>query len=122
MACPANGAELEASALADVSSSVHQDIQTVADIFTDRGEKEKDMQNNDKREDTVHELWLIYCQLKDAEANPAATERLVGSARERLGHLVNALNRDALEPKSPRNKAANLNCRDRPKGLTLDTG
>ena len=46
---------------------------------------------NDKWEDQIHELWLIYCQLKDAETDLTAREQLISSAKVRLGHVVNAL-------------------------------
>ena len=47
------------------------------------------MQDTDQREDPIHELWLIYCLLKDAETNPDAREQLVSSARWQLGLVVN---------------------------------
>ena len=56
---------------------------------------------NDKCEDQVHELWLIYCQLKDAEIDLLAREQLISSARGPLGNVVNSLHRVRLEPKSP---------------------
>lgn len=59
------------------------------------------MQDIDTGEDLTHELWLIYCDLKDAETDPDARV-LVSSARERLGHLVNVLNRLRVEPKTRR--------------------
>lgn len=78
------------------------------------------MPNNDNCEGQLHELWLIYCQLKDAEIAQGASDReeLISSARARLGH---ALNRIRFVPKSPRIQADNLNCRCRQKGLTPDT-
>jgi hypothetical protein len=46
-----------------------------------------------KWEDQIHELWLIYCQLKDAETDLPSREELITSARGRLGYVVNALHR-----------------------------
>jgi hypothetical protein len=46
---------------------------------------------NDKWKDHIHELWLIYCQLKDAETDLLAREQLISSARGRLGLVLNAL-------------------------------
>ena len=82
------------------------------------------MPNNDNGEGQIHELWLIYRQLKNAETAQVASEReeLISSARARLGHALNALNRIRFVPKSPRIQADNLNCRCRQKGLTPDTG
>jgi len=51
-------------------------------------------------EDQIQELWLIYCQLKDAETDLPAREQLISSARERLGHVVNALHRVRFKPES----------------------
>lgn len=68
------------------------------------------MQDKNQCEDPIHELWLVYCQLKDAEGDPAACEQIVSSARAQVGRIVNALNRCPLEPKSPGIQAANLNC------------
>ena len=79
------------------------------------------MQDNDNYQDLAHELWLIYCQLKDAEIDAATSEKLVASARYRLGQAVNAFNKLGALPKSPGNQADKLNCRCRQKGLTLDT-
>jgi hypothetical protein len=59
---------------------------------------------------SIHELWLVYCQLKDAQSDPVACAELIRSARERLGRAVNTLNRLLAEPKSPRQN-----------GLTADT-
>lgn len=78
------------------------------------------MQDNDKCEGHIHELWLIYDQLKDAETDPAVRNQLISSARARLGQVVNALNGFRLEPKQPCSQAANLNCRYRQKDLTPD--
>lgn len=51
--------------------------------------------------DPIHELWLIYCQLKDAEAaSPDSREELVSLVRTQLGQLVNELNRFGFELKS----------------------
>jgi hypothetical protein len=52
-------------------------------------------------EDQIHELWLIYCQLKDAETDLPGREQLIRSARKRLGQVLNALHRVRFEPKSP---------------------
>jgi hypothetical protein len=81
---------------------------------------EQPMQQDDTCVDPIHELWLIYCRLKDAETDPDAREQLLSSARTQLGCVLNALNRFQLVPKSPGTQAANLNCRDRRKGLTPD--
>ena len=69
----------------------------------------------------IHELWLIYCQLKDAESAAVGGTEIVGTAREKLGRLINRLNRACCQPKSPGIQADNLNCRDRQKGLTPDS-
>ena len=82
--------------------------------------QERRMQDNDRRPGPIHELWLIYCKLKDAEMDPSAREQLISSARAHLGQVVNALNGSDFEPKSPGFKADNLNCRQRQKGLTPD--
>jgi hypothetical protein len=52
------------------------------------------MQVPDKCASTIHELWLIYCLLKDAETDLRAREELITSARVQLGRTVNTLNRD----------------------------
>lgn len=69
------------------------------------------MQDNDKCESHIHELWLIYGQLKDAEVDQISRDQLISSARARLGNIVNTLNGYRLEPKHPYFQAANLNCR-----------
>jgi hypothetical protein len=68
---------------------------------------------NDNDSDPIHELWLIYCKLKDAETDPATREPLISSARAQLGTVLSALNHYHFEPKSPGIQAANLNCRHR---------
>lgn len=60
------------------------------------------MQKTGERQDLTHELWLIYCLLKDAEANPDACVQQINSARLQLGCVVNTLNRYQLLPKSAR--------------------
>ena len=65
------------------------------------------MHDNDKCADSIHMLWLIYCQLKDAEDDPASREELVSSARARLGDAVKDLNHLRIEPKSPCTQADN---------------
>lgn len=42
-----------------------------------------------------HQLWLIYSQLKDAEADPERRLELLERSREELGELINKLNREA---------------------------
>jgi hypothetical protein len=84
-------------------------------------EKKENVQDNDKCDEPIHELWLIYSQLKDAETDLTNRQELISGARARLGCALNALNRFQLEPKSPRTQADNLNCRRRQKGLTPDT-
>lgn len=79
------------------------------------------MQDNDIHHEPIHELWLIYCLLKDAETDPDARLQLISSARTQLGRVVNVLNRSRTEPKSPGIQADNLNCRQRQKGLTPDS-
>ena len=61
------------------------------------------MQHSSKYQDPFHELWLIYCLLKDAETDPESRLQLVSSARAHLGQVVNALNRSRFEqtPHSP---------------------
>lgn len=83
--------------------------------------QEHHLQDNDKCLELIHELWLIHCQLKDAEVDPDNCEQRVRSARAHLGRVVNALTRFQFGPKSPRLQAANLNCRDRQKDLTPDS-
>jgi len=78
-------------------------------------------QNNDNSKDPTQELWLIYCQLKNAETDPEVREQLISSARYRLGRVLNALNHFRFELKSPGIQPANLNCRNRQKDLTPDT-
>ncbi len=78
------------------------------------------MHDNDKYQGLVHELWLIYCQLKDAETDVPVSDQLIATARRRLGYAVNALNKLGVAPKSPTTQADNLNCRHRQKGLTPD--
>lgn len=82
--------------------------------------QEQSIQDENKLGDAIHELWLIYCQLKDAEENPADCEHLISSARAHLGEIVNVLNHCSIVPKSPSGQAANLNCRCRHFNLTLD--
>jgi hypothetical protein len=72
-------------------------------------------------EDDIHALWLVYCQLKEAEAIATDGYELICSARAELGRAINRLNRLLLEPNSPGLQADNLNCRQRQKGLTPDT-
>jgi hypothetical protein len=76
--------------------------------------QEQGAKNNDKCKDPTHELWLIYCQLKNAETEPEVREQLISSARYRLGQVLNALKSPGIQP-------ANLNCRNRQKDLTPDT-
>lgn len=71
-------------------------------------------------EDDIHALWLVYCQLKEAEAVATDGYELICSARMDLERAINRLNRLLLEPKSPGPQADNLNCRQRQKGLTPD--
>jgi len=42
-----------------------------------------------------HQLWLIYCDLKDAESDPVRRVELVRLSRELLGKIVNDMNRMA---------------------------
>ncbi|HEY9777692.1 MAG TPA: hypothetical protein V6C81_28275 [Planktothrix sp.] len=38
-----------------------------------------------------HRLWLVYCQLKDAEADPARRLYLLEKSRAELGEALNAV-------------------------------
>ncbi|MBY0548048.1 MAG: hypothetical protein K2W95_12205 [Candidatus Obscuribacterales bacterium] len=44
-------------------------------------------------EELRHQLWLIYSQLKDAEADEKLRFELLANAREELGNVINQLNR-----------------------------
>lgn len=46
-------------------------------------------------EDFRHQLWLIYEQLKDAEADPERRLEILERSREELGQVINQLNRQA---------------------------
>jgi len=46
-------------------------------------------------EDIRHQLWLIYEQLKDAEADPEQRLDLLQRSREELGQVINQLHRQA---------------------------
>jgi hypothetical protein len=48
---------------------------------------------NPNQADLLHELWLIYCRLKDSEADPDNQPYLLIHSRERLGHLLNVMHR-----------------------------
>ena len=79
-----------------------------------------------EKKDEIHQLWLIYCQLKDAEDNPDRRLELLELSREELGQVINLMYRSNQifpfnRPKSPCSQAANLNCRDRQFNLTPDT-
>ena len=63
--------------------------------------QEQRIPDNDTRPDPIHELWLIYCRLKDAETDPAAREQLISSTRTRLAHVLNLFSRYQFEPKQP---------------------
>jgi hypothetical protein len=73
-----------------------------------------------QHEDEIHELWLLYCQLKDSECAAEDNGKILVLA-EQLGRVINRLNRACCQPKSPGTQADNLNCRQRQKGLTPDT-
>lgn len=51
------------------------------------------MQDTNGDEEPVHELWLIYCLLKDAEVDPAGSTQNISAARLKLGRVVNSMNR-----------------------------
>jgi hypothetical protein len=70
-------------------------------------------------EDEIHDLWLIYCQLRDTECAAEDSGKILVLA-EQLGRVINRPNRACRESNSPRNQADNLNCRQRQKGLTPD--
>ena len=46
-------------------------------------------------DDIRHQLWLIYEQLKDAEADPERQLELLQRSREELGQVINQLHRQA---------------------------
>lgn len=46
-------------------------------------------------DDIRHQLWLIYSQLKDAEADPERRLELLERSREELGEVINQLNHQA---------------------------
>lgn len=46
-------------------------------------------------DDARHQLWLIYCQLKDVEDDPKGQLELLIRSREQLGEVINQLNRQA---------------------------
>jgi hypothetical protein len=73
-----------------------------------------------QHEDEIHELWLIYCQLKDSECAADDSGKIL-AVTEQLGRLINRLNRACCQSKSPGTQADNLNCRQRQKGLTQAT-
>ena len=62
-------------------------------------QEQKRIQDSDTQPDPIHELWLIYCQLKDAETDPDDREQLITSTRIRLGHALNLLRRYQFERK-----------------------
>ena len=43
--------------------------------------------------DACHDLWLIYLELRDAERDPVRRLELLELSREKLGQVVNKLNR-----------------------------
>lgn len=46
-------------------------------------------------DDFRHQLWLIYEQLKDAEADPDRRNELLEKSREELGKVINQMHRQA---------------------------
>lgn len=46
-------------------------------------------------QDTRHQLWLIYEQLKDAENNPEQRLEILERSRQELGQLINQMHRQA---------------------------
>lgn len=79
------------------------------------------MKNQNATDDICHELWLIYCHLKDVEIDPAQQLDLLQRSREQLGLVLNKVNRMGYlnvksAPKSSYCQAANLNCRDQQEG------
>lgn len=51
-------------------------------------EKESPMTN-----EMIHQLWLIYSQLKDAESDSSKQLELLERSREELGELLNEMYR-----------------------------
>lgn len=47
----------------------------------------------------IHQLWLVYSQLKDAEANPVQRVELLERSRAELGELINEIYRSAVTHK-----------------------
>ena len=41
----------------------------------------------------IHDLWLVYCLLKEAEEHAGSEANILGDAREKLGHIINRLYR-----------------------------
>ncbi len=85
-------------------------------------------QSREPSADVLHQLWLIYSHLKEAESDPNLRLKLLEHSREQLARVLNEMNRQSAnchaptlqELKSPRSQAANLNCRHRQKDLTPD--
>lgn len=48
--------------------------------------------DDQESDDSAHDLWLIYCQLKDAESDSNRRLELLQQSREELGRVLNALN------------------------------
>lgn len=46
-------------------------------------------------DDILHQLWLIYSQLKDAESDPGQRLELLERSREELGEVLNEMNRQS---------------------------
>lgn len=46
--------------------------------------------------DLHHHLWLIYCQLKDAEAEADRSTSLLEKCRLELAQIINVLARDLI--------------------------
>lgn len=55
--------------------------------------------------DIPNKLWLIYSQLKDAEAenDPSRRLELLECSREELGHVLNEISRSSLTGMAGRN-------------------
>jgi hypothetical protein len=64
------------------------------------------MRDTNEGDEPIHELWLIYCLLKDAEVDPIGCKQHISSARLKLGRVVNSMNRYQRQPKTACSQAA----------------
>jgi len=49
------------------------------------------MNNTDRGNDFIHQLWLIYSQLKDVGNDPVLHIKLLERSREELGAVLNKM-------------------------------